>query len=158
MAALQGVREGTRLLEGLTGSVRVDDPEYGHEACAVVRGSRGQQVVYATDRGLRDYPGARRTPSFFPRSGQGQKERAGSRPPFPARPKGVGAKEPAGYGEDRTGAGYPPSPEARRPAPPQNEALAAKRLPLPSALCKISNHCIKTNYQIPRRPRALQCS
>src|SRR6267154_2059644 len=107
LEVLHGGCQRTRLLEGLPGSIRGDDPEYGHEARAVVRGSRGQQVVYATDRGFRDYPGTRRTPSFFPRSGQGQKERAGSRPPFPARPKGVGAKEPAAVWRGQDWSGLP---------------------------------------------------
>jgi len=71
------------------------DPEYSDEGRAVVRGSCGQQVVYAADRGFRDYPGARRTPSFLPRGRQSQEERAGSRAPFPARPERISRHPPA---------------------------------------------------------------
>src|SRR5258708_37492101 len=85
LEVLHGRRQRTRLLEGLPGSLRGDDPEYGDEARAVVRGSCGQQVVYAADRGVRDYPEARPTPSFLPRRGQSHTQRAGSRAPFPPR-------------------------------------------------------------------------
>src|SRR5437764_9362013 len=42
-----------------------------------------------------------------------------------------------------------PLPRLGVPLHHRNEALAAKRLPLPSALCKVSNYCIKTNYKSP---------
>src|SRR6266404_6759397 len=46
-------------------------------------------MVYATDRGFRDYRGARRTPALIPRRGQGKEERAGSCPEIPHRPEGL---------------------------------------------------------------------
>src|SRR5712664_3602804 len=89
LEVLHGRRQRTRLLEGLPGSLRGDDPEYRDEARAVVHRSCRQQVVYAADRRFCDYPDTRRTPPVFSRGRQSQEERAGSRAPFPARPEGL---------------------------------------------------------------------
>jgi len=59
-------RQRTRLLEGLPGSLREMIQNTATKHAPVVRGSCGQQVVYAADRGFRDYPGARRTHLSFP--------------------------------------------------------------------------------------------
>src|SRR6266481_2869835 len=92
---LHGRRERTMLLEGLPGSLRRDDSEYGDEARAVVCGSCGQQVVYAADRSFRDYRGARRTPALIPRRGQSKKEGAGGCPEIPHRPEGLSGESAA---------------------------------------------------------------
>src|SRR5207245_3147427 len=44
---LTGGCERARVLEGLPKSLRGNDPEHGHKTCAVVRDSRGQQMVHA---------------------------------------------------------------------------------------------------------------
>jgi len=147
-------RQRTRLLEGLPGSLRGDDPEYSGEARALVRGSCGQQVVYAADRGFRDYPGARRTPSHVPRCGQSKKERAGSRARFLAslrriRPRGNGSAPPT-IGLERATHPLP------RPGVPLHHRTrnAAKWLPHSFLLCKISNHWQRNQLQAARRPLA----
>ena len=52
--------QGARILERLPGGVRGDGAEHGHQARAVVRGSRGQQMVYAAGGGVGDRRGAGR--------------------------------------------------------------------------------------------------
>src|SRR6266850_2123284 len=126
---LHARRYRTRVLEGLPGSLRGDDSEYGDEAGAVVRSSCGSQVVYAADRGFRDYRGARRTPSLIPRRGQSKEERAGSCPEIPYLPEGLSGEPAAKAGDVDIRAGYSPSLEAGRPAPPQNSTATATSVP-----------------------------
>jgi hypothetical protein len=55
-------------------------------------------------------------------------------------------RTPGSATAEELGAGRSTLSRGECPAPPQNEGIAAKRLPHPSHLCKILSHCIEMDY------------
>src|SRR3989442_10104519 len=72
--------------------------------------------------------------------------------------KRISSSSPADAAGQKFGAGYPPSAEGRRPAPPQNAASVAKQLPHFSGLCKtqlVASQRITDSLPVPREAALL---